>query len=272
MSQEGQSASAYLSWLLQSLCSINIMRHVDVDGIRPESGLPSTSPQYMQMVDRARQLVRSLEASTQALYDDGMTIFMAVQLLGRAPYIPQRERTTLMATVESTAPTVRSNCVLVAQTLESLLAIGHDQASISQGDYRNSIEWRTSRINMADSSIAAISRMADIPAGDDEFIDMEAAFAQPTMRTAPSLDTAASTLYSNTNQQPSQSSLDMSDRSRSESVSEPETPTWQTDTAEGTLVGPPSPDMPSPLDDDAVAFVDEDDRECYRLDLECPCI
>ncbi|KAI1790116.1 ras GEF, partial [Ganoderma leucocontextum] len=260
VSQEGQSACAYLSWLLQSLCNINISRHVDVDGIRPESGLPSTSPSYMQTVDRARQLVRTLEASTQALYDDGATIFIVVQTLGHAALFPRRECATLVTAVESTMPTIRSNCGLVAQSLESLLATGHDQASISQGDYRNSIEWRTSRINMADSSIGAITRLADIPVGDDEFVDMEHAFAQPTMRTATSVDSvSSSTLYSNANQQPSQSSLNMSERSRSDSISEPETPTWQTDTGDNTFMGPPSPEMPSPLDEDAVAFVDEDD-------------
>lgn len=217
----------------------------------------------MQTVDRARQLVRTLEASTQALYDDGATIFMAVQALGLAALLPQRERATLVTAVESTMPTVRSNCGLVAQSLESLLAAGHEQASISQGDYRNSIEWRTSRINMVDSSIAAISRIAEIPVGDDEFVDMEHAFAQPTMRTATSVDSvASSTLYSNATQEPSQSSLDMSERSRSDSVSEPETPTWQTDAGDNTFMGPPSPEPPSPLDEDAVAFVDEDDREC----------
>ena len=217
----------------------------------------------MQTVDRAHQLVRTLEASTQALYDDGATIFMAVQTLGHAALLPQRERATLVTAVESTIPTVRSNCGLVAQSLESLLAAGHDQASISQGDYRNSIEWRTSRINMVDTSIAAISRIAEIPVGNDEFVDMEHAFAQPTMRTATSVDSvASSTLYSNATQQPSQSSLDMSERSRSDSVSEPETPTWQTDTGDNTFMGPPSPEPPSPLDEDAVAFVDEDDREC----------
>lgn len=220
----------------------------------------------MQTVDRARQLVRTLEASTQAMYDDGATIFMSVQTLGHAALLSQRDRATLVSEVESTMPAIRSNCGLVAQSLESLLAAGHDQASISQGDYRNSIEWRTSRINMVDSSIAAISRVAEIPVGDDEFVDMEHAFAQPTMRTATSVDSvASSTLYSNTTQQPSQSSLDMSERSRSDSVSEPETPTWQTDTGDNTFMGPPSPEPPSPLDEDAVAFVDEDDRKHFSL-------
>ena len=261
---EGQSASAYLSWLLQSLCSTNVMRHVDVDGIRAES-----SQQYMQLVDKARTHVRTLEAATQALYDDGMTIFMAVQALGRVELLGARERASFVTTVESTAPIVRSNSLLVAQTLESLLAVGHDQAAISQGDYRNSIEWRASRINMADSSIAALtSQLMAVANDDDEYVNMEHAFMQPSMRVAPSTDSMSSqTMYSNMNQQPSQSSLDMSDRSRSDSINEPETPTWtQSESGEGTLLSPPSPDLgDEPLDDEVLPYVDEDERELCTL-------
>ncbi|KAI0754910.1 ras GEF [Daedaleopsis nitida] len=259
---EGQSASAYLSWLLQALCGINVARHVDVDGIRPESGLPSTSPQYMQMVEKARTLVRTLEAVTQALYDDGMTVFMAVQALGRVELLNPRERASYITTVESIAPLIRSNCVLAAQTLESLLAIGHDQGSISQGDYRNSIEWRSSRINMADGSIASLTnRIAELTNGEDEFINMEHAFAQPAMRIALSSDSVGyqPAMYSSLKQQPSQSSLDMLDRSRSDSINEPESLSWaQGDSVEGTLVSPPSPELgDEPLDDDVLPYDDD---------------
>ncbi|KAI1789570.1 ras GEF [Ganoderma leucocontextum] len=247
VSQEGQSASAYLSWLLQWLSGVNVAYHVDVDGVRSDS-----SPQYRQMVDRARQLVRTLEAATQALYDDGATIFMAAQHLSFSQFFAQRDRSALVNTVEITAPTIRSNCVLAAQTLESLLAIGHDQASTSQGDYRKSIEWRTSRINIGDSSITAISRLAD--GNDDELVDMEHAFGQPTMRATLSTGSVGSTLYSNVNQ-PSKTSLDMSQRSRTDSVSDAGTSSY----GDTTFNGPPSPEYPSPLDDDAVAYLDEDD-------------
>ncbi|RDX53355.1 ras GEF [Lentinus brumalis] len=267
VSMEGQSASAYLSWMLRSLCGVNVARHVDVDGIRPESGLPSASAQYMQLVDRARSLVRTLEVTTQALYDDGATIFIAVQALGRVELISLRDRAAYLGSVETTAPVIRANCVSVAQTLENLLALGHDQAAISQGDYRNSIEWRMSRINMADGSIAALtSRIAEMPGGDDEFVDMEHAFAQPAMRIAPSSDSMSSqaptSMYSNNiNRQPSQSSLDMSDRSRSDSVAEPDTPTWtQSDSMESTLIAPPSPEMgEDPLDDETAPYADEEE-------------
>lgn len=256
--------------LLRTLCGINVAHHVDVDGIRSESGLPSTSAQYMQMVDKARGQVRILEAATQALYDDGMAIFIAVQSLGRADLLDVQERASIVASAEATAPVVRSNCVLVAQTLEALLAIGHDQASISQGDYRNSIEWRRSRINMADPSSVSINaltaRMADIPAGDDEFVDMEHAFNNT--RTIPSADAAAANmsqtaLYTNV-QHPSQSSLGISDRGRSDSISEPETPTWPNgESVEGTLISPPSPELgEEPLGEEGAAFADEDDRKC----------
>ncbi|KAL7279895.1 hypothetical protein ACG7TL_006304 [Trametes sanguinea] len=268
---EGQNAVAYLSYLLHTLGGVNVAQHVDVDGIRPESGLPSTSPQYMQTVEKARALVRTLEAATQALYDDGMSLFMTVQQLARTELLSANQRHGLTVSIEATAPTVRSNCVLVAQTLEALLATGHDQALISQGDYRNSIEWRSSRINMADASITALtSRLADIPAGDDEYVDMELAFSRPGMRTVPAsteasvaASSSSTAMYSSAGQ-PSQSSLDMSDRSRSDSFSEPETPTWsQTEShAEGTLVNSSTsadniPD--DPIDDDSAPLLDEDD-------------
>ncbi|KAL1950628.1 hypothetical protein VTO73DRAFT_5752 [Trametes versicolor] len=271
VSQEGQNASAYLSYLLSYLGGINVAQHVDVDGIRSESGMSSASAQYMQTVDKARSLVRTMEAATQALYDDGMVLFMTVQSLSRPELLSDKEFNSLVGVVETTAPTVRSNCVLVAQTLESLLATGHDQAAIGQGDYRNSIEWRTSRINMTDASIAALtSRLADVPSGDDEFVDMELAFSRPGMRTLPSsADTVgaastSSTIYNNAGQPSSQSSLEMSDRSRSDSLSEPQTPTWsQTETTvDGAFVGGGSgidmgPD--EPLDDDVAPYVDEEE-------------
>lgn len=237
--------------------------------------MSSASAQYMQTVDKARSLVRTMEAATQALYDDGMVLFMTVQSLSRPELLSDKEFNSLVGVVERTAPTVRSNCVLVAQTLESLLATGHDQAAIGQGDYRNSIEWRTSRINMTDASIAGLtSHLADVPSGDDEFVDMELAFSRPGMRTLPSsADTVgaasiSSTIYNNAGQPSSQSSLDMSDRSRSDSLSEPQTPTWsQTDTTvDGTFVGGGSGiDMGpnEPLDDDVAPYVDEEERMCH---------
>ncbi|KAH9854744.1 ras GEF [Lenzites betulinus] len=271
VSSEGQSASAYLSYLLTSLGGINIAQHVDVDGIHSDSGPPSTASQYLHTVDKARSLVRLLEAATQALYDDGMVVFMAVQSLARLELLTYRERNGLITTIETTTPAIRSNCMLVAQTLESLLATGHDQAAIGQGEYRNSIEWRTSRINMTDASIAALtSRLAEVPTGDDEFVSMELAFSRPGMRTLPSgVDAASAALsssmgvYSGSGQQ-SQSSLDMSDRSRSDSVSEPETPTSSQNDSNADTISLSNASSISvvpvePLDDDATPYIDEEE-------------
>ncbi len=88
--------------------------------------MSSASAQYMQTVDKARSLVRTLEAATQALYDDGMVLFITIQSLSRPELLNDKDFNSLVGVVETTAPTVRSNCVLVAQTLESLLAMGHD--------------------------------------------------------------------------------------------------------------------------------------------------
>ncbi|KAH9933132.1 ras GEF [Epithele typhae] len=258
----GAKRIAFLSALLRMLCGINVAQHVDVDGVHPETGSASTSPQYMQMVDKARGQMRILEAATQALYDDGMATFLAVQALGRADLLDPRDRASIVASAEAAAPIIRSNCVLVGQTLETLLAIGHDQASISQGDYRQSIEWRRSRIHMADTSasIAALtSQMERIPNNEEEeYVDMATAFT--TTRTAPTGDSMSQVPFYSDPHQPSQSSLELSDRTRSNSLTEPETPTY-TDSVENTLIAPPSPELgDDPLDDERAPYLDDDDR------------
>ena len=213
----------------------------------------------MQMVERARAQVRILEAATQALYDDGMSIFIDVQSLGRADLLDPKDRASIVTSAEATAPIIRSNCMLAAQTLETLLAIGHDQASISQGDYRNSIEWRRSRINMADTSMsidALTSRLSEIPADDDEYVNMEQALGQSRMIPAPDPSRPP---YGSSQPLASQSSLDMSDRTHSESVNEPETPTWSNPESadESTLISPVLPEVA----EEPVPFPDDDDRK-----------
>ncbi|EJF63378.1 ras GEF [Dichomitus squalens] len=248
VSQEGQSASAYLSWTLRSLCGVNVANHVDVDGINPDSG-----PQYRQTVAKARQLVRTLEAATQALYDDGAIIFMAVQSLGYAKLSSQHDRAAFVNTIETVAPIVRSNYVLIAQTLDSLLTIGQVQSSISQGVYRQSIQWRASHINLEDSAVATVPQLADNAPVDNGVVGIEATPAPPKTGIAQAVSiTSESTLYGNANHQPYKLSLDASELLRTDSTSE-------TDARESTLIGPPSPETVSPLDEGLLAFLDEDD-------------
>ena len=232
---------------MRSLSEINIAHLVDVDGIHPESGT-----QYQQTVDKARQLLRTLEAATQALYDDGAVIFMAVQSLEFVNLSLRRDYASLVSVVETVAPTIRANYVLVAQTLESLLAIGHDQSTVSRDDHRRSLGWRESRINVADGSPAAASRLTNGAAHDNDVPSREHPFAVPPTRTVqPAASIASSsTLYNASHNQHSQLSLGPSQRSRTDSV-----------TTGSARTDPPSPETVSPLDEDLVPFADEDDRK-----------
>lgn len=215
-------------------------------------------------MNKARQLVRTLEAATQALYDDGAIVFMAVQALGFAMLSLKHDRAAYVSTIETVAPTIRSNYVLIAQTLESLLAVGHDQSSISQGEYRKSIQWRTSRIHIADSSPATVPTRAGSAPANDDVVNVEATPPGPKTQTAPIVESTASgsTRYnSRTNLPPSPLSQGASALSRSDSMSE-------TDVNEKTLIEPSSPETASPLDEGLIAFVDEDDREHLILIVE----
>jgi son of sevenless-like protein len=66
---------------------------------------------------------------------------------------------------------MQANLDVVCQTLDSLLAIGHDQADLSQGDYNGSIEWRMSRI-----SIATPTQSTHRPTSGSSMIDIATAF------------------------------------------------------------------------------------------------
>ena len=55
----------------------------------------------------------------------------------------------------------------------------------------------------------------------------------------------------------------MSDRARSDSINEPETSAWSnSESIEGTLISPPSPELGEEPLGEGAAFADEDDRKC----------
>ena len=130
------------------LSNIHVARHVDIDGISQESGqLPESDP-YAQTVTRARQLVRTLEAAAQSLYDDATTLFLTIQGNRRDESGASPVRSPAHNQIEALAAAMQVNMRLVHQTLETLWAVGNDQADLSQGDYNGSIEWRLSRLSM----------------------------------------------------------------------------------------------------------------------------
>ena len=108
----------------------------------------SESDPYAQTVTRARQLVRTLEAAAQSLYDDATTLFITIQGNRRDESGAGPVRSPVHNQIEALATAMQVNMRLVHQTLEMLWAVGNDQADLSQGDYNGSIEWRLSRLSM----------------------------------------------------------------------------------------------------------------------------
>lgn len=191
----GQDLVTRLSSFLDFVADIHVARHVDVDGIRQDAG-SQTNDLYVQNVEKARIQVRALEASTQSIYDDSAALFSLVQKVADSEpgYNPSaNDRASACQQLSGLSTTLQTNLAAVKQTLEALLAIGHDQAELARGDYNGSIEWRISRLSFIDNrfggAVRPISPLEEnLPADpEDELIDMETAFTKPTKKIQPGI-------------------------------------------------------------------------------------
>lgn len=244
-----------LSTVLASISDIDVARHLDVDGPRAEA----SNAQYMQTVDQARVHLRAMESATQALYDDASSLFVTLQSFRATEHFrdtPAVRYDSINAAVSS----IRANLKLVVSTLEAALATGTSQADIGQASYNNSIEWRKSRLSIITTTLEVLPHRRT--ESQEDVVDMELAFSRPGMRTVQSLETnGSSTLYRNA----SETSLDMSDRSRSEGNAEPVTPTWPShDPVENGAVASPSSSADAlALDDQSSPLFDDEGRKLF---------
>ncbi|PCH40158.1 ras GEF [Wolfiporia cocos MD-104 SS10] len=243
LKREVQNVVTHLSSILDFVGTIDIARHVDVDGVRLEASPSAGHSQYLQTVENARLLIRTMEASLQSLFDDGITLLMAAQGI-RCDGIVEDDD-SYSDYMDTLVAAIASNTSTAVQSLEALLAVGYDQADISQGDYIDSIEWRK-------------SRPLDVPDAEEEMVDMALALGRPPVRAMNSMDShQSSTTLHYDSAQPSESSVDMSGRSRLDDMNDPVSPTWPPpDSSESTLAAQASPEMGTT---EGLADVDEDD-------------
>lgn len=121
-------------------------------------------------MDSARNLVRTLESSVQALYDDGAAFLVFAQTVRSdihgypSPTEPFR----------SLALALKHNLDCLSKTCESLLLVGHEQAELGKADYNGSIEWRMSRISMIGNQYGIAKDFQD----DGDLVDPEWALQQ----------------------------------------------------------------------------------------------
>lgn len=175
-----QALIARLSSLLTFVANVNIARHVDIDGFRRDEGELSDNSLYAQTVGNGRVLIRTLEATTHSLYEDGSSLFHMIQATRRPEKgLSQHDTSDTAMYLGSLAATIEANLGVVVQSFEALLAIGHHQADIAQGDYNGSIEWRMSRLSVIDTQFGGSHRPVST---FSSMVDMEMAFQKPVTR------------------------------------------------------------------------------------------
>ncbi|KAI0689705.1 ras guanine nucleotide exchange factor domain-containing protein [Cytidiella melzeri] len=249
---DGRTVVAHLSAILVYVCDINIAKHVDIDGVRTDTGY---FPPYLQAVEKARRMQRTLELVVQALYDDAATLLAAVQAPLSTDVISDSP-SARYDYVDALARTISTNLESVVSTLDSLWLLGQNQAELAETVYSSSIEWRQSRGSVFFQSTDAPPAVEGASRAEEDVVDMELAFSrQGGFRTMSSLDSGstAAGMYRNGPRNPSETSLEMSDRSRSEGIGEPVTPTWPAHepSETGTLVASGSlPDLDGDLLED----------------------
>jgi son of sevenless-like protein len=153
------------------VADVHAAKHVDIDGIQQEPGQSPAHDMYMQSVTEARELVRTLEAAVQAIYDDSSSLLVAAQGLRQVDHDGISEEYYINCRrLNSLASTLDANASLVFQTLDALVNIGLNQANIAGRDHRQSILWRESRRSMIETRMRSL-------AAEDEVVGMEDAFS-----------------------------------------------------------------------------------------------
>ncbi|KAJ7164624.1 ras guanine nucleotide exchange factor domain-containing protein [Mycena crocata] len=187
-----QTLVARMSSFLKFASNVHVARHVDIDGIRQDTG-PGSNAMYAQTVEKARSLIRTLEHALQSLYDESVAVLLTAQSLRQVdPGQSFQARDSTLDYLHSLCASLKANLDAVNQTFEALLTVGHDQADMAQGDYNGSIDWRMSRLSVIDTQLGGSLRpMSTFAYGSDahgDVVDMELALGRKGHIPADSFD------------------------------------------------------------------------------------
>ncbi|KAG1743257.1 ras GEF [Suillus paluster] len=131
-----------LSSLLLYLGDLHVARHVDIEPVNQEE--LNNGAQYLRTIEKARVLVRSFEATTQAVYDDGAALLTTTQRI-RQECEAWRDRDENYDDLEALNSSLDFNLQVLRQTLESLLKIVQEQTDILEQSNKSHVEWRMSQ-------------------------------------------------------------------------------------------------------------------------------
>ncbi|KAG6336873.1 hypothetical protein ID866_2231 [Astraeus odoratus] len=170
VTKAGKATVYELSSLLEFLGDIHIARHVDIESVNQHK-LPD-GVEYSRTVDRARVLVRSFEAATQALYDDSASLLTTIQSIQRMELCESwRGRDKLYDTLEALSLSVNFNLQTTRQKLESLLSVGQEQTNILKRFDKSPLEWRMSQRSLV-AAILADEALNDVTNGQSLYREM----------------------------------------------------------------------------------------------------
>ncbi|KAJ7205919.1 ras guanine nucleotide exchange factor domain-containing protein [Mycena haematopus] len=168
----------WMSSYLKFASNVHVARHVDIDGIRQEAGAV-TNEMYTPTVEKARTLIRILEHALQSLYDESVSILLTAQSLRHVdPGQSLQAQNMSLEYLNTLCASLKANLEVANQTFEALLAVGHEQADIAQGDYNGSIDWRMSRLSVIDTQLGGALRPMSTFDEQGDVIDLEVALGR----------------------------------------------------------------------------------------------
>ncbi|KAG8968747.1 hypothetical protein FRC03_006202 [Tulasnella sp. 419] len=162
-----------LTAYLAAVEDCDIARTIDVDGFQPgdQQGAPELVAEYAEQVELARRLIRSLEASKQAVYDDGSCVWTAAQAcyaesitgdgeqLVSLETLRKREETLLalgldipsgwpshMSLIYAAVTSLRESLKDIMKSLESLLDVGIRQEEAASQGVHGSVGHRDGQV------------------------------------------------------------------------------------------------------------------------------
>ncbi|KAJ7935459.1 ras guanine nucleotide exchange factor domain-containing protein [Mycena leptocephala] len=183
-----RSLVTQMSSYLRFASNVHVARHVDIDGIRQDTG-PIPNEMYVQTVEKARAHIRTLEHALQSLYDESVSILLTAQSLRHVdPGQSLQARDMSLDYLHTLCASLKANLDLANQTFEALLSVGHEQADIAHGDYNGSIDWRISRLSVIGTQLGGALRPMSTFDEHGDMIDLEVALGRKGHIPAESFD------------------------------------------------------------------------------------
>lgn len=152
------------------MADIHIARHVNIEAVNQDR--LADDVQYSHSVNRARVLVRSFEATTQALYDDCAAIFLTTQRVRRIELCESwRGRDEAYDSLQALCSSLNANLELLCQNLENLLLVGEEQTDILERYDKSRIELRMSHRSLMAVFLAG-QAVDETTNGKDPYADL----------------------------------------------------------------------------------------------------